>query len=111
MTPSHLLYLFILADTPIPDDKLESFTSSPTHSFLAGDSSLPYKPANLRAEIVRQTFVTLTWSARVEPGQPPIIKYTVTTKEIEDLSSRLVFVYVGQEVIDSRKLGEGWFVS
>lgn len=75
-------------DTEVFDGAVDSFTALPTESLLPQDASLPPAPAELKAEIVSQTFITLTWSLVVRPGVSPVTRYTVTTKQLGE--SRLV---------------------
>ena len=79
----------MITDSPIPEEGIQSFTAEPpTQTVVPVDSSLPPVPSSLETAITSQTYITLTWRVNLRPGVSPVTEYTVSTKQVNEPTSR-----------------------
>ena len=79
----------MITDSPIPEEGIRSFTAEPpTQTVVPVDSSLPPVPSSLETAITSQTYITLTWRVNLRPGVAPVTEYTVSTKQVNEPTSR-----------------------
>ena len=86
-----MYFIVMITDSPIPEEGIQSFTAEPpTQTVVPVDSSLPPVPSSLETAITSQTYITLTWRVNLRPGVSPVTEYTVSTKQVNEPTSRYV---------------------